>query len=33
MSCRIDFLPWHLSYDGPHPDKDGKYVIVIPVEG
>ncbi len=26
-----DFLPWHLLYDGPHPDKDGKYVIVIPV--
>jgi hypothetical protein len=25
-----DFLPWHLLYDGPHPDKDGKYVIVIP---
>ena len=28
-----DFLPWHLLYDGPHPDKDGKYVIVIPVTG
>ncbi len=27
----IDFLPWHLKYDGPHPDKDGKYVIVVPV--
>ncbi len=26
-----DFMPWHLLYDGPHPDKDGKYVIVIPV--
>jgi putative peptidoglycan lipid II flippase len=27
-----DFLPWHMLYDGPHPDKDGKYVIVIPVK-
>jgi len=27
-----DFLPWHLLYDGPHPDKDGKFVIVIPVD-
>jgi putative peptidoglycan lipid II flippase len=26
-----DFLPWHLLYDGPHPDKDGKFVIVTPV--
>ncbi len=26
-----DFLPWHLLYDGPHPDKDGKYVVVVPV--
>ncbi|MDP9270372.1 MAG: murein biosynthesis integral membrane protein MurJ [Chloroflexota bacterium] len=26
-----DFVPWHLLYDGPHPDKDGKFVIVIPV--
>ncbi len=26
-----DFLPWHLLYDGPHPDKDGKFVIVVPV--
>ena len=27
-----DFLPWHMLYDGPHPDKDGKFVIVIPVK-
>ena len=28
-----DFLPWRLLRDYPHPDKDGKFVIVIPVEG
>jgi hypothetical protein len=28
-----DFRPWHLLYDGPHPDKDGRFVIVIPIKG